>query len=87
METEGVARIEMLDELGIKKLRIYDYQEVTPDIIECNDLAYVACDLNAIEDLVNDLEALKAYPGPVVTGRAAALMAARIKRAVGLWQD
>lgn len=86
MEITNKAKTELLDESGIKKLRIIEPQG-DPDIIECDGRAYVAVDLYAIEELVKDLTALKDFAEPVVTGPSAHLMAQRIKKAVGLWQD
>lgn len=85
MEIIDKTKTELLDESGIKKLRIIESQGA-PDVIECDGKAYVAVDLEAIEDLVKDLTALKDFPEPVVTGPSAHLMAERIKKAVGKWQ-
>lgn len=58
----------------------------TPDIIQYEGASYVKADLNALEKLVGDLLALGDIPEPVATGASCALIAERIKRAIGVWE-
>ena len=57
-----------------------------PDIIQYEGASYVKADLDALEKLVGDLSALGDIPDPVATGASCALIAERIKRAVGVWE-
>lgn len=57
-----------------------------PDIIQYEGASYVKADLDALEKLVGDLSALGDIPEPVATGASCALIAERIKRAIGVWE-
>ena len=57
-----------------------------PDIIQYKGLSYVKADLDALEKLVGDLSALGGISEPVATGASCALIAERIKRAIGVWE-
>ena len=57
-----------------------------PDIVQCYGASYVKADLDALEKLVSDLSALGDIPEPVATGASCALIAERIKRAIGVWE-
>lgn len=57
-----------------------------PDIIQYKGLSYVKADLDALEKLVGDLSALGDISVPVATGASCALIAERIKRAIGVWE-
>lgn len=58
----------------------------SPDIIQYEGASYVKADLDALEKLVGDLSALGDIPDPVATGASCALIAERIKRAIGAWE-
>ena len=57
-----------------------------PDIVQCYGASYVKADLDALEKLVGDLLALGDIAEPVATGASCALIAERIKRAIGVWE-
>lgn len=57
-----------------------------PDIIQYEGASYVKADLDALEKLVGDLTALGDIAEPVATGASCALIAERIKRAIGVWE-
>ena len=57
-----------------------------PDIIQYEGASYVKADLDALEKLVGDLSALGDIPDPLATGASCALIAERIKRAIGVWE-
>lgn len=65
-----------------------DYMEAheAPDIIQYEGASYVKADLDALEKLVGDLLALGDIAEPVATGASCALIAERIKRAIGVWE-
>lgn len=58
----------------------------SPDIIQYEGASYVKADLVALEKLVGDLSALGNIAEPVATGASCALIAERIKRAIGVWE-
>ncbi len=70
------------------KVTAYSPTRVTnaPDIIQYEGASYVKADLDALEKLVGDLSALGDIPDPVATGASCALIAERIKRAIGVWE-
>ena len=57
-----------------------------PQTIQYEGASYVKADLDALEKLVGDLSALGDIPDPVATGASCALIAERIKRAIGVWE-
>lgn len=57
-----------------------------PDVILYEGSSYVKADLDALEKLVGDLSALGDIPEAVATGASCALIAERIKRAIGVWE-
>ena len=64
----------------------YKEAREAPDIVQCYGASYVKADLDALEKLVGDLLALGDIPEPVATGASCALIAERIKRAIGVWE-
>lgn len=64
----------------------YKEAREAPDIVQCYGASYVKADLDALEKLVGDLSALGDIPDPVATGASCALIAERIKRAIGVWE-
>lgn len=70
----------------IMSLPDYGPTNGSPDVILFMGESYVKADLDALEKLVGDLLALGDIPEPVATGASCALIAERIKRAIGAWE-